>query len=225
MFSSATTGGRLAGVEPELERRRARVGEQALLELVVDPGACDEPRAVGRRARDEPVDPRTHLLARDHALLDEQLLERPDARCGRRLAAVVDRVVRVVVVVVVVAHDVGSSQCSKTSAYSAIRVRPRYVGPELALLELDEVETRLAVPVAAVGARLRVRERRVHARDRAALALQVAGRTVVAVVRAVRDAHRVAAAERHASTLASSSPGARTPSRRGSSRSAKSQRS
>ena len=106
----------LARLEPELERGRTRVCKQAFLEGLVDPGARDESSSVRRRARDEPVDPRTHFLARDHALLDEHPLQRPYARCGGRFAVAPDRVVRVVVVVVVVAHDVGSSQCSKTSA-------------------------------------------------------------------------------------------------------------
>ena len=94
VFSTATTTGDGPRVEIELERRGARVGEQALLELRVDPGARDQPRAVGGRARNEPVDPLAHVLAADHALLDQQLLERPDARCGGGLVAVRDRRMR-----------------------------------------------------------------------------------------------------------------------------------
>ena len=90
-----------------------RVGQQALPEPGVDPGARDEPGAVRGRPRDEPVDALPHLLAIDDALLDEELLERPDPRGSRRLAVADDRIVRVVIVVV--AHSAGSSQCSKTS--------------------------------------------------------------------------------------------------------------
>ena len=101
-------------VEAELESRLARVAEQPLLELGVDPCARDEPRAVGRCAGDEPVDPAPDVLVREDALLDQQLLE--DA-CPRRrggLVAVRDRVVVVVVVLVIVAHG-ASSQCPNTS--------------------------------------------------------------------------------------------------------------
>ena len=91
VFSTATTTGDGPGVEAELERGRARVGEQALAEGRIDPRARDEPRAVGGRARHEPVDPLADVLAGDDALLDEQLLERAHARRGGRLVAVGDR--------------------------------------------------------------------------------------------------------------------------------------
>ena len=116
VFSTATRTGAGPGSRPKLGRRLAPVGEQALPERRIDPRARDEPRAVGGRARHEPVDPAPDVLAGDDALLDEQRLERADARGGRRLVAVGDRrVVVVVVVVLVVAHSASWSQCSKTS--------------------------------------------------------------------------------------------------------------
>ena len=101
-------------IETELERRRARIREQALLELRIHPRAGNEPCPVGGRTGDEPVDPLAHLGPIDDALLDQQLLERPRTRGRLRLGAVGDRRVVVIVVVVVVAHS-ASSQCSKRS--------------------------------------------------------------------------------------------------------------
>ena len=82
MFSRATTTGAGPGSRPSSSAVDARVGEQTLLERGIHPGAGDEPSAVGGRAGDEPVDPLAHVLPLDDALLDEQLLERPNARSG-----------------------------------------------------------------------------------------------------------------------------------------------
>ena len=57
VFSSATRTGAAPGSSVELECRLPRVREQALLEPGVDPGTGHEARALGGRARDEPVDP------------------------------------------------------------------------------------------------------------------------------------------------------------------------
>ena len=101
-------------IEAEVDRRSASVLEQAVLESRVDPRARNEARSVGRRARNEPVDVPANVLPLNDALLDEELLERP--RPTRRRAFVTpDRLVRMVVVVIVVAHRSSSSQCSKTS--------------------------------------------------------------------------------------------------------------
>src|SRR4249920_3579091 len=85
------------------------------------------------------------------------------------------------------------------------------VGPDVALSEGNEVERLLREPIRAVGACLRVRERRVDALDAAGLALHVTGRAVVALVRPGRDPHPLARAIPHPPSLASSSPGASTP--------------
>src|SRR6201989_2912642 len=94
-------------VEAELERRRTRVRQQPPLELRIDPRTRNEPRAIGRRARHEPVDGGAGLLRSQRALLDQQLLERTGAHGRRAFLAVGNR--RVVVVVVVVAHFASSS--------------------------------------------------------------------------------------------------------------------
>ena len=86
VFSSATTTGDGPGSSPSSSAAARASARRRCLKLRVDPGARDEPCTVGRRARDEPVDARAHVLARDHALLDEQLLERANARRGRRFA-------------------------------------------------------------------------------------------------------------------------------------------
>jgi hypothetical protein len=104
---------RRPGIETELQRRRTRVREQTLLELRIDPGARDKARTVGRRTGHKPIDPPAHVLATDHTLLDEQLLERPNPGGGRRLLAVRNRLVRMIMVAL--AHPSSSSQCSKTS--------------------------------------------------------------------------------------------------------------
>src|SRR5919204_113241 len=72
--------------------------------------ARDQPRAVGGRPGNEPVDLFADILALDHAFRDEQLFQRSCTRGGRRLAVVRDWIVRMVV-----GHCV-SSQCSKMSA-------------------------------------------------------------------------------------------------------------
>ena len=77
---------RRPGVDTQLQRGGARVGEQPLLELRIDPGARDQPGAVAGRARHQPVDPPAHVLGADHALVDEQLLERPRPGRGGGLA-------------------------------------------------------------------------------------------------------------------------------------------
>src|SRR5207247_518594 len=81
------------------------------------------------------------------------------------------------------------------------------VRPDVALLELDEIERLLGQAVAAVRARLGIPERRVDALDAARLPLQVAGCTVMPLVRARRDPHPLARPVPHRS----SSPGASTP--------------
>src|SRR6476619_1000924 len=105
-----------AGIEADLARRHAGVGEQAPLEIWIGPGTRHETRAVSRRAGDEPVDAPTDVFALEHALLDEEVLERSNARCGRGLTCGRHGLVRMIVIVVVVAHSAASSQCSKTSA-------------------------------------------------------------------------------------------------------------
>src|SRR5438874_1185436 len=65
-------------------------------------------------------------------------------------------------------------------------------GPDVALVEPDEVERLLGEPVAAVGARLRIRECGVDALDPADLPLEVARRAVVARMRPRRDANALA---------------------------------
>jgi hypothetical protein len=98
---------RRARVEADLERCLPGIGEQSRLELRIDPGPGDEPRAVRRVTRHEPIDPLAELLAGDDSLVDQPIGERADARRDRRI---VQRLV-----VVVVAHSASSSQCSKTS--------------------------------------------------------------------------------------------------------------
>ena len=97
---------------------------------------------------------RAQFLARDHALLDEQGLERARREPAARQRASPFVVVRVIVIVRVVTHEAASSQCSKTSAYTRSRCLCA-VGPELTLCELDKVEAEWRLPVVAVGARLR----------------------------------------------------------------------
>jgi hypothetical protein len=77
--------GCFARIEIELERRFARVREQAPLEVVVDPRTRDEPGAVGRGARDEPVHALPELLACDDPSLDEEVGQRADASGRRRV--------------------------------------------------------------------------------------------------------------------------------------------
>ena len=95
----APARGRCRARAPPRARRRAG----ARLYAGSTHARATTPRAVGRRPRHEPVDPLAHVLVGDDALLDQQRLERADARGGRRLVAVGDR--RVVVVVLVVAHS------------------------------------------------------------------------------------------------------------------------
>src|SRR6516164_8622326 len=93
----------------------------------------------------------------------------------------------------------------------AVGGAPRVPGPDLALLEADEVELPLGEAVGAIGTGLRVREGTVPALDRPDSAPEVGRRAVVPVVRAGRHAHPLPGGERHAPTLASSSPGATIP--------------
>ena len=53
-----------------------------------------------------------NVLSGDHALLDEEVLERARPRAGCRFVTVRDRLVRMVVVVAVLCHSASSSQCS-----------------------------------------------------------------------------------------------------------------
>ena len=146
----------------------------------------------------------------DDALLDQQRLERADARGGRRLVAAGDR--RVVVVVVVVAHCASWSQCSKTSTIEPVVGVAAVVGPHVALGEGHEVQRLLGEPVAAVRARLGVAEGGVDPLDGAGLALEVRRRAVMALVLAGVDPHALARPVAHGASRASSSPGATTPS-------------
>ena len=84
-------------------------------------------------------------------------------------------------------------------------------GPEIAQLESDEVQAlgRLAVP--AVRTRLGVEEAIVYSFDRADLPLQIARRSVMTLVCAGGNAHRVTWSEAHRLNLSSSSPDASTP--------------
>ena len=202
---------RLPRIETELERRCARVGEQAPLELGIHPRAGDEPCPVGGRTGDEPVDPLAHLGPVDDALLDQQLLERPRTRSRLRLGAVGDRRVVVVVLVVVswsLIRPPASARRDRCTPGPS-RCRDRRAG--VALRKADQVERLLRQPVLAVGSRLRVRERPVRAHDLAGPALGVGGRPVMTVVRPGRDPHPLADGVPHAPSLASISPSASTP--------------
>ena len=100
----------------------------------------------GVRETSQSMRARTSSCVED-ALLDEQVLERTDARRGRRLAVAPDRIVRVVVFVV--AHAAGSSQCSKRSAQTRSLAVGARSGQRLALRRTRRGRA------AAAGARLR----------------------------------------------------------------------
>ena len=110
--------GRRRRVDAELGGGSFRVGEQARLVGRVDPGARDDASTVGRRAGDKPVDAADDRLARQDALLDQELLDGAGAQrsggdgCGDRLGVVVVIVVVTVMVVIVIVAHTASSQCS-----------------------------------------------------------------------------------------------------------------
>src|SRR5712691_10294282 len=85
------------------------------------------------------------------------------------------------------------------------------VGPDVVLREADEVERLFRQPIRTVGPCLRVRERCVHPRDAADLALHVRGGAMVALVQPGRDPHPLPGAIPHPPSLAPSSPTASTP--------------
>ena len=57
-----------AGVDAELERGGVHVGEQARAEAGIDPGAGDEPGAVGGAAAVDELQRPAQLVGREHAL-------------------------------------------------------------------------------------------------------------------------------------------------------------
>ena len=103
-----------AGVDIELGRRPVDVGHEPALERLVEPGAGDQPGALGRRDGVDPLQGAAHVFGREHLPFDQQL----DDRFRHHLVAGEGGVLEVRlegVGVGMVAHfcsPAGSSQCS-----------------------------------------------------------------------------------------------------------------